>query len=591
MSVARRNFLKLAGTAIGALSLGDALSAQHERPHFAHLTTGLKTRHRHHQHQMPRPPHTACDILEKFVDRLPIMPTIAPAGTVRGVPLYDVAMRPFERALHRDLPPTKLWGYNGMYPGPTFDVRRGHPIAVNWKNDLPSKHLLPVDDAIHGAEPDKPEVRTVVHLHGAKVLPNSDGYPEAWFTRGFAVTGQYFKTRTYNYPNDQRAAALWYHDHALGVTRLNVYAGLAGMYLLRDSVEDSLDLPTGPYEVPLMIQDRILHPDGSLIYPEQSPGDPDDRVPKVWIPEFFGDTVLVNGKVWPFLDVEPRPYRFRMLNASNARFYRLTLNDASRAGTATGRPRPQFLQVGSDGGLLDRPVPLDEILIAPAERFDVIVDFSGFEGRRFVLGNDAPAPFPDGDDVVPREVMMFDVGGVRRSRNRIVVPSAFGPVPFPDASHATNTRDLVLSELDSAEPFENPIIALINDAYWDDPVTESPRVDATEIWRIINTTGDAHPIHIHLVQFRILDRQPFDPDQYPQKLVFTGPPVPASDDERHGLKDTVKSMPGEVTRVAMNFDLPAGTRVARGEKLRYVFHCHILEHEENEMMRPFDVVG
>jgi spore coat protein A len=173
----------------------------------------------------------------------------------------------------------------------------------------------------------------------------------------------------------------------------------------------------------------------------------------------------------------------------------------------------------------------------------------------------------------------------------VVVPSNFGAVPFPNSSHAVKVRDLVLSELDSAEPFENPIIALINDAYWDDPVTENPRVDSTEIWRVINTTGDAHPIHIHLVQFQILDRQAFDPDQYPQKLVFTGPRVPASEDERHGLKDTVKSMPGEVVRLAMKFDLPANARVARGEKLRYVFHCHILEHEENEMMRPYDVVG
>jgi spore coat protein A len=585
----RRSFLKLAGAAVGALSA--SASAQHERPHFTHLTTGLKTRHRHHKHKMPRP-SPGNGVLEKFVDRLPVMPTISPHGSVRGVPLYDVTMRPFSQRLHRDLAPTMLWGYNGMYPGPTFDVRRGRPIAVDWKSDLPSKHLLPIDFAIHGAEQDKPEVRTVVHLHGAKVMPDSDGYPEAWFTRNFAITGPYFKNRTYQYPNDQRATTLWYHDHALGVARLNVYAGLAGLYILRDDAEDSLDLPSGKYEVPLLIQDRILDPDGSLVYPEQVPGDPDDRVPKVWIPEFFGDVVLVNGKVWPYLDVEPRPYRFRMLNGSNARFYRLTLNESDDNGvTKRRRGGPTFLQIGSDGGLLNRPVSRDEILIAPAERFDVIVDFSTHAGRNFVLGNDAPAPFPEGDDLVPGEVMMFKVDDVPRGRHIIVVPSSFGAVPFPDASHATKIRDLVLSELDSDEPFENPIIALINDAYWDDPVTENPRADSTEIWRVINTTGDAHPIHIHLVQFQILDRQPFDPDQYPEKLVFTGPRVAASDDERHGLKDTVKSMPGEVTRLAMKFELPGNVRLARGEKLRYVFHCHILEHEENEMMRPYDVIG
>jgi spore coat protein A len=588
----RRSFLKLAGAAVGgALSAGTSARAQHERPHFSHFSTGLKTRHRHHAHKMPRPSPTACDILTKFVDRLPMMPTISPRSSVRGVPLYDVTMRPFSQRLHRDLAPTKLWGYNGTFPGSTFDVRRGHPIAVEWKNDLPTKHFLPIDFAIHGAESDKPEVRTVVHLHGAKVMPDSDGYPEAWFTRNFGTTGPYFRNRTYHYPNDQRAATLWNHDHALGVTRLNVYAGLAGMYLLRDDIEDAVDLPSGKYEVPLMIQDRILDPDGSLIYPEQMPGDPDDRVPKIWIPEFFGDVVLVNGKVWPYFEVEPRPYRFRVLNASNARFYRLTLTESDDTGATNGRPGPRFQQIGSDGGLLDRPMTRDEILIAPAERFDVVVDFSAHAGRNFVLGNDAPAPFPDGDDVVPGEVMLFKVDGLARGRRGVAVPSSFGAVPFPDASHATKVRDLVLSELDSAEPFENPIIALINDAYWDDPVTENPRANSTEIWRVINTTGDAHPIHIHLVQFQILDRQPFDPDQYPEKLVFTGPRVPASDDERHGLKDTVKAMPGEVTRLAMTFDLPGNVRLASGEKLRYVFHCHILEHEENEMMRPYDVVG
>jgi len=314
-------------------------------------------------------------------------------------------------------------------------------------------------------------------------------------------------------------------------------------------------------------------------------------VPGIWIPEFFGDVVLVNGKVWPYLEVEPRPYRFRMLNASNARFYRLTLTECDDVGNVRNAAGPRLLQIGSDGGLLDRAVRRDDIVIAPAERFDVVVDFSTHAGRNFVLRNDALAPFPDGDDVVPRDVMMFKVGDFPRGRRGVAVPTNFGQVPFPDASHSVKTRDLVLSELDSAEPFENPIIALINDAYWDDAVTENPSVDSTEIWRVINTTGDAHPIHIHLVQFRILDRQPFDPDQYPQKLVFTGPRVAASDDERHGLKDTVKAMPGEVVRLAMTFDLPANARVARGEKLRYVFHCHILEHEENEMMRPYDVVG
>jgi len=178
-------------------------------------------------------------------------------------------------------------------------VRRGQPINVKWENALPGTHFLPIDQTIHGAEPPTPAVRTVVHLHGMKSMPASDGYPEAWFTNGFAQTGPFFETKVYNYPNDQQATQLWYHDHALGITRLNNYAGLGGgQYLIRDSHEDSLGLPSGDFEVPLAIADRFLNPDGSLLYPvEDNGGDPDPRVPPVWIPEFFGDTVLVNGKV------------------------------------------------------------------------------------------------------------------------------------------------------------------------------------------------------------------------------------------------------------------------------------------------------
>jgi spore coat protein A len=194
------------------------------------------------------------------------------------------------------------------------------------------------------------------------VLPESDGYPEAWFTNGFARTGRFFEQRTYRYPNDQAAMQLWYHDHALGAPRINNYAGLQGVYLLRDRVEDGLNLPSGAFEIPLVIQDRLFNPDGSLLYPVvDKGGDPDPRVPPIWIPEFFGDTVLVNGNVWPFLEVEPRKYRFRILNASNARFYRLTLNEAGgpRNGS-TGRSGPSFIQIGTDGGFLPAPTRTHE---------------------------------------------------------------------------------------------------------------------------------------------------------------------------------------------------------------------------------------
>ena len=569
-AVGRRTFLKIVGGAAGATAaLGSG---------------GLLVPARRASAQLSLTP---------FVDPLPIPRVISPSSNRTDdegsdVPLFKITMQPFRQKLHRDLRPTPLWGYNAQYPGPTFEARRGEPIDVLWTNNLPRTHLLQsaIDNTLHGDEPGEPFVRTVVHLHGAKVRPDSDGYPEAWFTNGFGQTGPFFDNRTYHYPNDQPATTLWYHDHALGTTRLNIMTGLAGFYLIRDRVEDNLDLPRGEFEIPLMIQDRAFNDDGSLFYPTQAPGDPD--IPPVWVPEFFGDTVLVNGKVWPFLEVEARKYRFRILNASNARFYHLTLNESTSTGTPTGRPGPVFNQIGSHGGLLPRPVPQTDLTIGIAERFDVIIDFSGADGKFFVLNNDAKAPFPDGDDVIPSNVMLFKV---KRSRDRDngSLPQSLAPVPLLSENSSVKTRDLVLIENASAQ--DNPIIGLINER-WDRPVTEDPKAGSVEIWRIINTTGDAHPIHIHLVQFQILDRQLFDPDEFAAgRLVFTHERVRPPRAERPAFKDTVKAFPGEVTRLIMKFDLPSGTRVRRGESFRYVFHCHILEHEDNDMMRPYDVVG
>jgi len=582
----RRSLLKIGG----AIGVGSAVGGTVLTVLFPKKVRSA-TRH----HRTPQQFDTAARTLTKFVDELQEPSTISPSATLNGVPFYDVRMRPLQKKLHRDLPATDLWGYNGQYPAPTFEARRGRPIAVKWENELPGRHFLPIDKTIHGAEEPTPDVRTVVHLHGHKVMPDSDGYPEAWFTNGFRRTGPFFETPVYRYPNEQQATTLWYHDHALGVTRLNVYAGLGGgLYLLRDDHEDSLGLPSGRYEIPLVIQDRYFNRDGSLLYPVQAPdrgGDPDPRVPPVWIPEFFGDTVLVNGKVWPFLEVEPRKYRFRILNASNARFYRMTLQEAADTGQRLGRPGPVFQQIGSDGGLLPAPVTLKQLLIAPAERLDVVIDFSGLQGKSFLLDNDALAPFPDGDDVVPTEVMLFKVNQRLQGRDTSRVPATLNTVPLLKPADAVAVRDLVLSELDSAPPFENPIIALINDAHWDDPITETPKAGTTEVWRIINTTGDAHPIHVHLVQFQILDRRPFDPSSEYPNLVFSGPPEAPAANERPAWKDTVISLPGTVTRVIMRFDLPSAARPRPGDKFLYVFHCHILEHEENEMMRPYIVRG
>jgi spore coat protein A, manganese oxidase len=578
----RRRLLKIGG----AVGLGGAVSGSVVLS--ALFPRAAKAKMGHH-HRTPPQDNTAARWLSKFVDELPVPEALTTNASLNGVPFYDVSMKRFEQKLHRDLPPTTLWGYNGQYPGPKFEVRRGNPIAVKWENNLPGTHFLPIDTTIHGAEPPTPTVRTVVHLHGSKTLPESDGYPESWFTNGFRQTGPTFTDRVYHYPNDQQATTLWYHDHALGITRLNVYAGLSGFYILRDDHEDSLNLPKGDYEIPLVIQDRFFNSDGSLLYPVVTPGDPDPRVPPIWIPEFFGDTVLVNGKIWPFLEVEPRKYRFRILNGSNARFYRMTLQESTSGGRLPGRPVPQFHQIGSDGGLLPAPVTRTQLLIAPAERQDVVIDFSGFAGKSFVLANDAPAPFPDGDDVVPPDIMMFKVNQRLRGPDRSNLPATLNSVPLINPASSVKTRDLVLSELDSDA--ESPIMAMINDAHWDDPVTETPKAGSIEIWRIINTTGDAHPIHVHLVQFQILDRQLFDTAQFPGTLVTTGPRLPPEDNERPAWKDTVLSYPGTVTRIIAKYDLPTGTHVRHGDKFRYVLHCHILEHEENEMMRPYDVIG
>jgi spore coat protein A len=555
-------------------------------PAFAQLKRvppGTVQYHGHVSHHLGAQPLSPGG-LAQFVDRLPIPPVIRP---VPGA-VTNISMLAFTQKLHRDLPPTPLWGFNGIYPGPTLETRRDSPIRVNWKNKLGTTHFLPVDPTIHGAESDKPALRTVVHAHGMKVLPESDGYPEAWFTSDGKTGPELFNPNPFEYPIDQQAMGSWYHDHALGIVRLNIYAGLAGMLFIRDRVEDSLNIPKGRFEVPLMFQDRIFNPDGSLVYPVAKGG-----THQFWIPEFFGDTMLVNGKVWPYLDVEPRRYRLRMLNACNARFLHMTLVETDQQGNPMGMAGPLFNIIGTDGGLLPAPVASNDLLHAPAERFDVIVDFTGKQNKFFVLKNDGPAPFPGGGEVVPTEIMMFRVVKPLSSPDTSTIPSGLNPIPNNlEPRSAVKSRNLVLSELDRASD-GFPIIALLDNKNWDDPVTEDPKVGSTEIWNLINTTGDAHPKHIHLVQFQLLSRQAFNTNVFEKsgKLVFNGPPQAPAPEEQLAYKDTVKAFPGTVTKLIMKFDLPTGTQIVRGRHYKYVWHCHILEHEDNEMMRPFDVVA
>lgn len=508
--------------------------------------------------------------LIKFIDKLPIPQTLKPKKREKKRTYYNVRMIPFRHSFHSSLKPTLVWGYEGQYPGPTIKVYKGEYVEVKWINNLPSTHLLPVDTTVHGAEPDKPEVRTVVHLHGGHVPPESDGDPEAWFTRDYKETGPFFTTKIYKYPNHQRAATLMYHDHALGITRLNIYAGLLGFYFIHDSEEENLPLPKGKYDIPLLIQDKSFHNDGSLFYPRQLENPVVNVDPSI-VPEFFGDTIIVNGKAYPYLDVEPRKYRFRIANGANARFFRMRLN--------SGHP---FYQIGTDGGLLEKPVKVDELLLGPAERADVVIDFKGLYGKKIVLTNDAPTPFPDGDPVelaTTGQIMQFRVSLPLYGKDSSVIPTRLSQFEFLSEDHAILTRNLPLIE---TKDKYGRLFMLLDHKRWDDPISEKPKLGSIEIWRLVNETMDTHPIHLHLVHFQILDRQPFDVEHFQNKgdIIFTGDPI-VPDPNEGGWKDIVNAHPGEVTRIIARFTPYSG---------RYVWHCHMLEHEDHEMMRPYEVI-
>ena len=528
LSITRRIFLRQSGLAAAALAARQNMS-HGPAPKF----------------------RTQLDVssLAQFVDPLPI-PEIAQPSEHRAspteptvkLPYYRMTMRQFESKVHRDLKPTRLWGFGNSSPGPTLETRSRQGLLVEWVNELPNNHFLPIDHSIHGAEVDKPEVRTVIHLHGAKAPPQSDGYPESWYVPG--------KSAICHYPNGQDAALLWYHDHALGINRLNVFAGLLGLFIVRDEFEDALDLPRGKYEIPLAIYDRIFDLDGQLNYPVS--GD----AKKPWMPEVFGDAILMNGKLFPYLEVEPRKYRLRVLNAANGRFFHLSLSNSQT-----------LYQIGTDQGLLSAPVPLETVSLTPAERADLIIDFSALRGSSVILKNDT------------LNIMQFRVGQTSSGETR-ALPQRLRPVPKIPESAAVKTRTLSLVEIDDL--VQRPVTMLLNNVHWSMPVTENPVLDSTEIWSLLNTTDDAHPIHLHLVRFQILDRRSFDVAAYwtTGQVKYMGTAVPPEPGEA-GWKDTVRADPGMVTRIITRFEGFTG---------RYVWHCHILEHEDNEMMRPFDVV-
>jgi len=566
----------------------------------------------------------------KFQNRLTI-PAVAIADTTTfpGFEYYEMPMTQFQTGLGLRDPSTgedlqtTVWGYAGSYPGPTIvaystgegDVSEsGLPVKVLWDNKLPETHILPVDTTLRCGEDApacQPLVRTVTHLHGGHTDAGSDGHPNAWFTQGFGTGGSKFDPTlngVYTYRNDQEAAGLWYHDHSIGVTRLNVYAGLFGLYLLRDEHEKQLIanrlLPNQQYEIPLIIQDKSFYQDGSLAYPDLPFFDPvtglpvsldpisGEPVPSIE-PEFFGDFILVNGQIWPVLNVEPRKYRFRVLNASNSRFYEMELEYRYRDGSEIGHEDVPFYQIGTDGGLLNRVVEVDELLLAPAERVDIIVDFSDpkLSGKTIILENEAASPFPAGDPVDPASTGLIMAFRVDIPFNE-AIPDSRMPrnlrkklIPVLTATPSVPERELLLVEEEDSLGRLLPMLGTVADGpmFWGDPTTEKPVLGNTEIWSIVNATPDAHPIHQHLVQFRILDRQAFNTATFVPGQASTlrrvGLRMPP-DVQEAGLKDTVQARPGEIVRIIARYDLLGD----------YVWHCHILEHEDHEMMRPFEVI-
>lgn len=504
--------------------------------------------------------------IPKFVDRLPI-PHVAnqtmctdKRGSDNSMQ-YKIVMKEAEHFFSCYFPPTKIWGYDGLYPGPTIESYKNIPTYVLWENQLPKKHFLPYDRTLHGTI-DDPEVKTVVHLHGAKVESSSDGHPEAWFTKDFRIVGPEFKKKVYKYENYQSGTTLWYHDHAMGQTRLNVYAGLAGFYILRDELEERLNLPKGEYEVPIMIQDKSFKEDGDLFYPDKPPF-PVDVFPSI-VPGFFGNTIIVNGKVWPFLDVEPRKYRFRILNASNRRSYILRLSNGG-----------DFIQIGTDGGLIESPVPLSTFKLMPAERIDLIIDFSKYKGEKIILMNDDTTSPTPGTNMI----MKFNVVKDLKGKDDSIIPETLRVDHGPNIDSVSEIRRLSFEA--KTDHYGRPML-LIDEKTWSDPTTEKVGFDAVEIWNLINPMPVAHPIHIHLVQFKLLWRRSFDVEAYndTRRIIFTGEEEPPKDYER-GFKDTIDSEPGKVTRIIMQFKGYAGN---------YVWHCHFLEHEDHEMMRTLKVL-
>ena len=622
---------------------------------------------------------------------------IAKARRGKPIDVYEISVRQFaQQILPAGLPATTVWGYGPVTaersndpmihnaPSLTIEAKWNRPVRVKWINELVDAsgnhlpHLLPVDPTLHWANPpggtdgrdmrpvfdvtpdayDGP-VPLVTHVHGAAgVGDESDGYAEAWYLpaaadipAAYATEGTWYDFfaakagaahgvewgpgfATFQYPNDQRESTLWYHDHTLGMTRLNVYAGPVGFFLVRggpegekavlDARSGSVAVLPGPApkpndkfpsdktysEIPIAVQDRSFNDDGSLFYPDSREffdeivGDfiPAGEFSPIWNPEFFGNMLIANGATWPYQSVEQRRYRFRFLNGCQSRFLILDFSDI---------PGVEVWQIGNEGGFLAAPVDVTgdhggRILLGPAERADVIVDFANVPLGEHVLRNVGPDdPFGGGvpgvdfepaDPATTGLVLQFRV--VPATAPDPTTPPRFLSLPvITPLSQESVTRPLVLVERSgvgfdaNGEAVEGPVEAVLGTAHagipveheWEDAVTENPAVGSTEVWEFVNTTADAHPMHVHEVAFEVVDREglvrdPEDPDDIAVPFQPDGS-ISGPEPWETGLKDTVIAYPGQITRVRATFVNPG----------QFVWHCHIVEHEDNEMMRPYRV--
>ena len=468
---------------------------------------------------------------------LPMPPVLEPVRSDANADYYEITQKIGEAEI---LPgkKTEVWGYNGIFPGPTIESRSGRKTVVCQTNELP----VPVS----------------THLHGGRTPPGSDGYPTDLIMPKGAVhamdghgsmdyVGSGHHCRDYSYPMEQRAATLWYHDHRMDFTGPQVWRGLAGFHIVRDDEEDALPLPKGEKDIPLMICDRSFDVDGSFLYPsldpslQGKPGVEDDYMDGV-----LGDTILVNGAPWPVLEVSATKYRFRILNASNARRYELALEPRNDA---------PFVQVGSDGGLLSAPILHRTIRIAQAERFDVVIDFSKYEvGTEVTLKNGM-------GEGKTANVMRFRV--TRKESGDSTVPrrlSDMAEFEELEESSARRTREFRFTRVGD----NGRVMWGINGEPFDpERMAASPELGSTEIWHF-RAAPASHPVHLHLVHFKVLSRN-------------GGKPLSTD----AGWKDTVDLTSGEEARVLVRFDSYRG---------RYVFHCHNLEHEDMMMMANFEVV-